>query len=459
MKTALLIDFGSTYTKLRAFDLDKGMVIGTSQGPSTVTTDVSVGMNLALDQLVSRVGKLPKFTYRLASSSAAGGLRIVAIGLVRELTLEAARRAALGAGAKIVGSFAHKMNTADLKALVQMNPDIVLLSGGTDGGDVATVIHNANLLGNSDLNCPIIFAGNRSASDDVAERLNHKLYIQAANVMPELNVLNIEPVREVIRQVFIDRIVHAKGIDRAQTLFDSVLMPTPSAVLEAARLLADGHGSEAGLGDLMILDPGGATTDVHSVSVGAPTNPSVVMRGLPEPRVKRTVEGDLGMRHNASVIVDVVGIDRISQDAGIGVPQLQEMLHRFSSKADLLPATSDEQKLDEVLAEHALRLSIARHCGKTEIVYTANGPVTAQEGKDLTQIKTLIGTGGVIAHNQSARSLLRKATQARAPGSLQPENPNIFIDKNYLLYSCGLLSAVEPVAALEICKANLVEQE
>ena len=360
---------------------------------------------------------------------------------------------------ELSGSFAHKMNTSDLNALVQLSPDIVLLSGGTDGGDVATVTHNARLLGNSDLRCPIIFAGNRSAQDEVAESLRNKLFIQSANVMPELNVLNIEPVREVIRQVFIDRIVHAKGIDRAQALFDSVLIPTPSAVLEAAKLLADGCGVVDGLGDLMILDPGGATTDVHSVSVGAPTNPSVVMRGLPEPRVKRTVEGDLGMRHNAAVIVDVVGIDRVAQDAGISVSDLQIMLQRFSSKADLLPDTLDEQKLDDVLAEHALRLSISRHCGKTEIVYTANGPVTAQEGKDLTQIKTLIGTGGVIAHNQSARVLLRKATLAESPGSLKPENPNILVDKNYLLYSCGLLSAVEPAVALQICKANLLEQE
>lgn len=459
MKTALLIDFGSTYTKLRAFDLDGAAVIGTAQGPSTVTTDVTIGMQLALEHLKSRIGTLPKFTYRLASSSAAGGLRIVAIGLVRELTLEAARRAALGAGAKIVGSFAQKINSADLARLVEMSPDIVLLSGGTDGGDSATVIHNARVLGKSDLSCPIIFAGNRSALDDVAAILEGKLFIPTENVMPELNVLNTEPVREVIRRVFIDRIVHAKGIDRAQALFDSVLMPTPSAVMEAARLLADGHGDSPGLGDLIVLDPGGATTDVHSVSLGTPSNPSVVMRGLPEPRVKRTVEGDLGMRHNAAVIVDVVGIDTIAKDAGIGVADLKNMLHRFSSNAELLPQTNQDQRLDDTLAEHALRLSIARHCGKTEIVYTANGPVTAQEGKDLTQVKTLIGTGGVIAHNPLATSLLKKASASRTPGSLQPEQPRVLIDRHYILYACGLLSSSDPAAALQICKANLMEQE
>lgn len=459
MKTALLIDFGSTYTKLRAFDLDGATMIGSSQGPSTVTSDVTIGMRMALNELKTRIGTLPNFTYRLASSSAAGGLRIVAIGLVRELTLEAARRAALGAGAKIVGSFAHKMNSSDLANLVRMNPDIVLLSGGTDGGDTATVSHNARLLGQSDVSCPIIFAGNRSALDDVRQALGAKIFIPTENVMPELNVLNIEPVREVIRRVFIDRIVHAKGIDRAQALFDSVLMPTPSAVMEAARLLADGHGDIAGLGDLMILDPGGATTDVHSVALGKPTNPSVVVRGLPEPRVKRTVEGDLGMRHNAAVIVDVVGIDTVAGSTGISVPNLTKMLDRFAGNAELLPQTEDDLKLDEALAEHALRLAIARHCGRTEVVYTANGPVTAQEGKDLTQVKTLIGTGGVVAHNRAAISLLKKASAGRMPNSLQPENPRVLIDRNYMLYACGLLSAVDPEAALELCKANLMEQE
>ena len=98
MSAALLIDFGSTYTKLRAVDLDRARLIGTGQGPSTVATDITVGLKAALQDLEQRIGELPAFRHRLASSSAAGGLRMVTVGLVRELTAEAARQAALGAG-------------------------------------------------------------------------------------------------------------------------------------------------------------------------------------------------------------------------------------------------------------------------------------------------------------------------------------------------------------------------
>src|SRR5438067_2975575 len=113
--------------------------------------------------------------------------------------------------------------------------------------------------------------------------------------MPEFEVLNIEPARAGIRQVFIDRIVHAKGIDRARHEFDAVLMPTPAAVLEGARLVADGWGGISGLGPVLVVDPGGATTDVHSIAEGRPSTAGVIVQGLPEAREKRTVEGDLGM--------------------------------------------------------------------------------------------------------------------------------------------------------------------
>ena len=160
------------------------------------------------------------------------------------------------------------------------------------------------------LACPIVLAGNRSAMDQCRERLAGRAVIVTENVMPEFNVLNIEPARGAIREVFIDRIVHAKGIDRAQAMFDRVLMPTPAAVMEGARLLADGCDGLAGLGELLVVDPGGATTDVHSVASGEPSRAGVIPQGLPEPRVKRTVEGDLGMRHNVAAIDEAAGVGR-----------------------------------------------------------------------------------------------------------------------------------------------------
>src|SRR6266542_6477259 len=314
---ALLIDFGSTYTKLRAIDLDRRRILGSGQGASTVTTDIMIGMNAGLADLEWRLGGLPRFKYRLASSSAAGGLRMVTVGLVRELTAEAARRAALGAGAKLVGAFAYRLTQDDIERIVALAPDILLLAGGTDGGNLDVILHNAQTLGRSSLACPIVLAGNRNATDDARALFAGKVVLATENVMPEFNVLNIEPARAAIRQVFIERIVHAKGIDRAQGEFDHVLMPTPAAVLEGARLLADGCAGASGIGPLLVVDPGGATTDVHSVATGEPSMPGVIVHGLPEPHVKRTVEGDLGMRHNAANIVEIAGIDTIAADANL----------------------------------------------------------------------------------------------------------------------------------------------
>ena len=164
----LLIDFGSTYTKLRAVETDPPRVLASGQGPSTVTIDVTVGMDLALADLEQRLGRLPDFDVRLACSSAAGGLRMVAVGLVRELTLEAARQAALGAGARLVGSFAQRLTRADVDAIVDCMPDIVLLAGGTDGGNSDVIVANAHALAESPLVCPVVVAGNRAVSDEVA---------------------------------------------------------------------------------------------------------------------------------------------------------------------------------------------------------------------------------------------------------------------------------------------------
>ena len=168
---ALLIDFGSTYTKLRAIDLAAGVIVAAGQGASTVTTDITVGMRAALDDLSAHMGGLPNFKHRLASSSAAGGLRMVTVGLVKELTAEAARQAALGAGAKLVRSYAYRLTKADLEGIVALAPDVLLLSGGTDGGNSEVILHNARLLANSPLECPVIAAGNRNAADEIRDTL------------------------------------------------------------------------------------------------------------------------------------------------------------------------------------------------------------------------------------------------------------------------------------------------
>ncbi len=453
---ALLIDFGSTYTKLRAVDLGTRRVLGAGQGPSTVTTDVMIGMKAALADLGTRVGGLPRFRYRLASSSAAGGLRMVTVGLVQELTAEAARRAALGAGAKLVGTFAYRLGHADIARITSLAPDILLLAGGTDGGNRDVILHNAGALAASPLACPIVLAGNRDAVDDALVVLDGRQVYVCGNVMPEFNLLDIEPAREVIRRIFIDRIVHAKGIDRAHAEFDQVLMPTPAAVMEGARLVADGHRDSAGLGPLMVVDPGGATTDVHSVAEGAPSVAGVLPLGLPEPRVKRTVEGDLGMRHNAATIVEAAGLDVIAAAAGVAPERATQMIEQVSREVERLPQHADEVALDEALAGAAIGLAVTRHCGHLQTVFTANGPATVQYGKDLSELRTVIGTGGVLVHARDPAALLGRAlASADQPTSLRPRRPRLLLDSHYILYACGLLAAVEPQAALELALAHL----
>ena len=458
----LLIDFGSTYTKLRAVGTDPPRVLASGQGPSTVTTDVTVGMDLALADLEQRLGFLPEFDVRLACSSAAGGLRMVAVGLVRELTLEAARQAALGAGARLVGSFAQRLVRADVNAIVDCTPDILLLAGGTDGGNSDVIVANAHALAESPLDCPVLVAGNRAVSDEVARCLtgSGKVSIVTDNVMAEFGTLNIEPAREAIRKVFIERIVHAKGIDAAAERFDEVLMPTPAAVMEGARLLAEGSRDCAGLGPLVVVDVGGATTDVHSVTEGDSAEGGVVRRGLPEPYVKRTVEGDLGVRHNAPSILQAAGVEDIAARAALAPERVVAMVDRCARDAARLPESAEERRLDAALARAATRLAVKRHAGTIETVHTATGPVVVQYGKDLRDVSSLVATGGVFAHGlDPAFALGGGLAHPDDPLSLRPRKPGLLLDSGYLLYAAGLLGSVDPRAAVKLLRDNLIDLE
>ena len=461
MSLALFIDFGSTYTKVRVADVDAGAIVASAQGPSTVTRDVNVGLDAALSRLDPALAGA-RFRWRLASSSAAGGLRMVTVGLVRELTAEAARQAALGAGARLVGSFAYRLTAADVAAIVALAPDILLLCGGTDGGNSTVILHNARVLAAAPLACPVVVAGNREAVDEAAALLRDggKVVVATANVMPELNVLDIEPARAAIRDIFMHRIVQAKGIERAAARFDAVLMPTPAAVLEGARLAADGTQRSAGFGPLIVVDPGGATTDVHSIGAGEPDEPGVLRHGLPEPYAKRTVEGDLGMRHNAATIVAQAGLEAIAADAGLAVDAAQALLAAITGDVERLPASEPERRFDAALARAAIRMAVTRHAGTRDTVYTAQGPVQVQRGKDLGGFRLVVGTGGALVHAREPAALLSAVLADPAePRSLRPRDARFAVDRGYALYAVGLLAQVDAEAALSLARAQLQVEE
>ncbi|MGI9383798.1 MAG: methylaspartate mutase accessory protein GlmL, partial [Methyloligellaceae bacterium] len=463
-RLALLIDFGSTFTKLRAVDLDAARILGAGQGPSTVATDITLGLDAALGDLEARHGALPKFAHRLASSSAAGGLRMVTVGLVKELTAEAARQAALGAGAKLVGAFAYRLTAADMQSIIDLAPDMILLAGGTDGGNAEVILHNAGTLAEAGLDCPIVVAGNREAADEALSTLEAggKPARKADNVMPTFGELSIEPARAAIRQIFIERIVHAKGIDKAADRLDAVLMPTPAAVMEGARLLSEGTKNRTGLGPLLVVDIGGATTDVHSVAEGAPSQSGVLVHGLPEPFVKRTVEGDLGVRHNAAAIVETVGAPELAAEARLDPEAVGAHLTRVTANVEQLPQTADDAAFDAALARAAVRVAVARHAGTIRVMQTVSGPVLVQSGKDLSNVTTVIGTGGPLAHGAAPASVLQAALADSAePMSLRPKQPALYVDSDYLLYAAGLLADVDPDAGFALASSSLrpVEEE
>jgi uncharacterized protein (TIGR01319 family) len=454
MSLALLIDFGSTFTKILAVDLAAEEILAYAQSCTTVNTDIMVGLRRALDLLPLQLKNAP-YECKLACSSAAGGLGMITIGLIPELSAEAARRAALGAGAKVVKVYSFRLSTRELDELEGLQPDILLLAGGTDGGNREVIVDNARLLAASRVHCPVLIAGNKTAADEVQSILFDagKTTLLTDNVMPEVNMLNVEPARAMIRKVFIERIIAAKGLKRAEDFVEGILMPTPTAVLQAAQLLSRGTGSEKGLGDLVVVDIGGATTDVHSIGAGNPVQAGVVRKGLPEPLAKRTVEGDLGLRYNASTIFKLCGPERILENAGFSHPELSQRLERLSHCVETLPESSEDRDLDFALASCAARAALERHAGSIEALWGPQGQYYIQYGKDLTGVEHFIGTGGIFIHHPQAGDILRKTLfSPQEPFSLRPKNPNIYTDARYCLYAVGLLAERYPESAFRIAK-------
>lgn len=456
MSNILLIDFGSTYTKLTAVDTETESILGTSQSYTTVESDIINGYENALSELRKQTGGIV-FDKRIACSSAAGGLKMVAVGLVPELTSKAARLASLGAGAKVIKTYSYELTKSDLEEIDSSRPDICLLCGGTDGGNKEVIIHNAGMLAKSTGHFPIVYAGNRNAEDECAEILASKQCIVCSNVMPRLGITDSAPVQKVIREIFLTQIVKAKGLSKAQDLVGGILMPTPSAVLAAMKLLSKGTEREDGIGDLVAVDLGGATTDVYSMCNGHPTNPMTTLRGLKEEYAKRTVEGDIGMRYSIKGILEASSPYEISTISGLPEDICLEKINHLAENTDELPNTEEDQNLDVALACIAVRTAVARHAGRIEEYYTPMGVSYVQTGKDLGSVETIIETGGALVRTGYAEKIGQYALYSpKDPMSLRPKKAKILTDRKYILAAMGLLSTEYPDVALHIMKKELV---
>jgi len=456
MKAVLLIDFGSTYTKLTAVDVEAEQILGTAASYTTIQTDINDGLKSALALLERKTGEL-NYEACYACSSAAGGLRMVTSGLVPELTGEAARLASLGAGAKVVGVYAFQLTEDDLEEILESKPDIFLLVGGTDGGNTECILHNAKMLASAKPEFPIVIAGNRTAKRECERLLSGCEVYSCPNVMPKFGVLNIEPTQKQIREIFLNRIIQAKGLSKVSDILSDIMMPTPSAVLQAMNLLAQGCEEEAGIGELVAVDVGGATTDVYSIADGMPEHMNTVYKGLPEPYAKRTVEGDIGMRYSVQGIVDAAGLHRISELSGLSKDRVVELVEELKEHTDRVPNGDIElEMLDYALASCAISEAVSRHAGTIAETYTMMGQTFVQEGKNLTKVKQIVVTGGSLIHTKRTEEIAAHALYDPAnPSSLRPKEADVWVDRTYILAAMGLLSTYYPGTALRIMKKEL----
>ncbi len=449
---ALLADVGSTYTKLCAVDLDRATLLGTS----AVLTDqenIRRGVDQAWDELQPQLPPGIQFGVRRAASSAAGGLRLVAVGLVPELTGEAARMAALGAGAKVLKVYGHRLLDNDLQEIRRLAPDIILLVGGTDGGDRENLIANAKSLATVKLETAIVIAGNREAAAEAQAILQEASFPckVAGNVLPRLGRLEVDSARQVIRELFLSRIVLAKGLTELEATLGEVVMPTPAAVLAGLKLYATKWG------ELIAIDLGGATTDVYSIASGCSLDDTMQSVGLMPPYAHRTVEADLGMRSSAGTAISAATplLSQLTRAADLPACDWPSFA-TTASQAEWLPANELEAAQEQLLARACVQQAVNRHVGFVETVATPQGRSYLLRGKDLSSVRQIIGIGGAIKFSRNPGFILAGALQQA--GELQlmkPSEASFQCDAAHVLFAAGLLAASYPECALKLLEQTL----
>ena len=455
----LAVDFGSTYTKLTAIDAAKGRVLATANAFTTISSNVLDGFYVALEHLRAQLGGDFVHDKLLCCSSAAGGLKMLAIGLVPDLTAKAARMAAESAGAKVVRSYAYEISDREQEEIAALAPDIVLLCGGTDGGNKDVIIKNAALLCEVPGHFSIIAAGNKSAARELDAIFRHsgKRYVITNNVMPSFGKLEIEAARAAIREVFIERIIDAKGLGEVQGMSGHEIVPTPFAVLKACELLSLGTSKSQGLGEFLAVDVGGATTDVYSMAREEPSLLNVLVKGLPEPYSKRTVEGDLGMRYSAPFLLEEAGAEKMARASGTSEEAVCAWVQKCAAKPETLaPQNSEERAIDEALGACAIELAVGRHCGLMEQIYTPMGELFTLSGKELSDLPYVIGIGGVIKNSENPVKMLQSAVyDMEKGGRMFPKKPDFLLDSNYIFSAMGLVGIFDKELALAIMKQEI----
>lgn len=425
----LTVEVGSTITKANCFSLAaEGALVHVAQGfaPTSVAHgDVDMGVQEALADLKSSSGLSIDDAEIFVNSSAAGGLRMTVHGLTYNMTARAAREASLGAGAIIRQVTAGPIADCDLDEIRTIKPNIILLAGGVDFGARDIIEANAKKLASLDMRIPVIYAGNTALRPVVKElfaQTGQELFI-APNVFPDVDILNVDPVRKLIQEAFSRHIIHAPGMEKLVKITSMPVIPTPGAVLKASEIFAEA------LGDVLVLDVGGATTDVHSVTEGSPEWFDKVVD--PEPHAKRTVEGDLGVFVNAANVLELSTDERWKQRA---------------EDVKAMPATDAQREMTRWLCARAVETGVRRHAGAVSDLYTPTGRRQIVRGKDLSAVKWVIGTGGALTRIPGGEDILRSICTGPAKYLFPKPEARIILDRQYLFSAMGTIADRYPDA-------------
>ena len=449
----LVAEIGSTTTVVNAFkdiDTDNPVFWAQGQAPTSVLEgDVRIGLQGAIDDLCAKMD-IDKLEYdeMLATSSAAGGLKMTVHGLVYDMTARAAKEAALGAGGIIHYITAGRMRRTDIAKIKEINPNLILIAGGVDYGERDTALDNAEMIRNMGLKTPVIYAGNIENQEEMAlifdEESGQKLY-NVENVYPKIDDLNVEPCRKVIQDAFEDHIIHAPGMEHVRDMVNGPIIPTPGAVMECTKLLYDC------LGDLIVLDVGGATTDLHSVATESDQVARIMI--APEPKAKRTVEGDLGVYVNRMKVIESIGEEKFQKKCEkLGIDP-EKTLESYVA----IPKTEDEFKLVEMLTEEAVMKAVERHAGTIRYIYGPSGRTSLAEGKDLTQVKYIVGTGGALTRLPHRVDIMERIAEYDETGMrlFPTSHAKVLVDNDYIMASLGVLSVKHREGAIKLLEKSL----
>ncbi|MBB3677123.1 glutamate mutase L [Modestobacter versicolor] len=406
------VDIGSTWTKAALVEPAGGRLVATRQAPTT-PDDVVSGVLAATAGWDAPVR---------ACSSAGGGLRLAVVGYEELISAEAGHRAALSAGARVVHVAAGRLSGAALAELAGVAPDVVLLVGGTDGGEAGVLLHNAAALAGLARPIPVVVAGNVAVRDEVVALLADAgmPVTPADNVLPDIGRLAPESARAAIRDVFLTHVIGGDRLSTDPRLRRWVRSVTPDAVLDGVAALA-GLRAGAEVPGVLVLDVGGATTDVHCVPVADAEQSALQRSAVGVPARRRTVEGDLGVQASAGA------------------------LREAAAAEGLAPPGADGLSLGEAAAVVALR----RHL-RAEAAY---GP----GGASARGVGLVVLSGGVFRHSDPAAvaAVVERVAADRGGAGGVLAGTQVVVDTQYVLAGAGLLADDHPVAAAGLLRTLL----